>query len=68
MDLNSDLSCLRNVKTGREVELTTRLPTVDGESDHFIVVGERESRLQGEGTDSYTQLAKETYAGQVGPE
>ena len=38
------------------------------ESDHLIVLGERESRLQGEGGDGGTQSSKETCAGHAGPE
>ncbi|WP_205700023.1 group II intron reverse transcriptase/maturase [Cohnella luojiensis] len=38
------------------------------DSDPFIVLGRRESRLQGEGMDRNTQLAKETRAGHVGSE
>jgi RNA-directed DNA polymerase len=36
------------------------------DSDSFIVLRGRESRLQGEGMDRNTQLAKETYTGHVG--
>jgi len=35
-------------------------------SDQFIVVRERESRLHGEGTDSYIAFVEDTYTGHVG--
>lgn len=38
------------------------------DSDSFIVLRDRESRLQGEGMDRNTQLAKETYTRRVGLE
>jgi len=38
------------------------------ESDHLIVLGGRESRPRGEGGDGETEPAKETWAGQEGPE
>jgi hypothetical protein len=34
------------------------------ESDQFIVLGERESRSQGEGADTITKLAKERLTGE----
>ncbi len=45
---------------------TWRMAEGDGESDLFIVLGARESRVQGEGADRMTQLAKETSTGYVG--
>ncbi|WP_438348009.1 hypothetical protein ACP8HI_20490 [Paenibacillus sp. FA6] len=38
------------------------------ESDLFIVLRDRESRLHGEGIDKNMKLVKETYAGHVGLE
>ena len=38
------------------------------ESDQLIVLGERESRLQGEGADVNTKPAKETLTGHDGPD
>ena len=38
------------------------------ESDQLIVLGERESRSQGEGADVNTKPAKETLTGHEGPE
>jgi hypothetical protein len=38
------------------------------ESDHPIVLGERESRSHGEGGDGGTEPSEETCAGHVGPE
>ena len=38
------------------------------ESDQLIVLGKRESRLQGEGADVDTKPAKETLTGHEGPD
>ena len=38
------------------------------ESDPLIILGERESRLHGEGADGVTQSAQETSTGHVGLE
>ena len=43
------------------IEVTERESNLNGwQSDQFIVLRERESRLHGEGTDGNTQPAKET--------
>ena len=44
---------------GRSMQRERRLFVNNGESDHIIVISERESRLQGEGCDRVMQPAKE---------
>ena len=43
-----------------------RIANGNGESDPFIVLRARESRVHGKGADKVTQLAKETSTGYAG--
>lgn len=53
--------------TGKFIQQKTwRMAESNGESDPFIVLRARESRVHGKGTDKVTQLAKETSTGYVG--
>ena len=52
-------------KRGQPHEGTLRM---QGESDHLVVRGGRESRSQGAGGDGGPEPSQETWAGHAGPE
>ena len=51
-------------RNGKRIQLKEGKLKIYRESDQFIVLGERESRLHGEGIDRDTKLAKETLSEQ----
>ena len=56
------------IKRGRHRRAKRGEPRPSRESDQLIVLGERESRSQGEAVDGDTQLAQETPSGHAGLE